>query len=80
MRFHIGLVVGNCITCHHNFVDDTGNGLCFDCHKTHPAVNLEIESQFHTLCRGCHAERRNDGEASGPVRACNHCHEPDAEP
>ena len=26
----------NCITCHHNFTDDTGQGLCIDCHSTDP--------------------------------------------
>ena len=70
----------NCVTCHHNFVDDTGNGLCFDCHKTDPAVAPLIEMHFHGFCRGCHAERRAEGEASGPVRACNACHEADELP
>ena len=44
----------NCVACHHNFADDTGIGLCFDCHKTEPTVAHLIEDQFHDLCRGCH--------------------------
>jgi hypothetical protein len=70
----------NCIDCHHNFVDDTGQGLCFDCHKTDPAVNALIETQFHDLCRGCHMEQQRNGEDGGPVRQCIDCHTADEAP
>jgi len=69
-----------CATCHHNYVDDTGLGLCFDCHKTDTGVAAEIEFQFHELCWGCHVERQLEGEAHGPTRACNECHEADDDP
>lgn len=64
----------NCITCHHNFTDDTGQGLCIDCHKTDPKVRLQIEPMFHTLCRDCHVEKHADGKDAGPVRRCVDCH------
>ncbi len=67
----------NCITCHHNFNDGTGQGLCIDCHKTDPKVRLQIEPIFHTLCRDCHVEKRAAGHDAGPVRRCSDCHTPD---
>ena len=70
----------NCVDCHHNFIDDTGQGLCFDCHKTDPAVNALIESQFHDLCRGCHLDHQLAGEDGGPVRRCIDCHTADEAP
>ena len=68
----------NCITCHHNFTDDTGQGLCIDCHRTDPNVRLQIEPMFHTLCRDCHVEKRAAGKDAGPVRRCIDCHAPEA--
>ena len=67
----------NCVACHHNFADDTGIGLCFDCHKTEPTVAHLIEDQFHDLCRGCHVDERVRGILSGPARACDACHTAD---
>ncbi len=69
-----------CVVCHHNYVDDTGQGLCFDCHKTEPSVNALVESQFHELCWGCHVEQQALGEAHGPTRRCIDCHEADDDP
>lgn len=74
---HTGI---RCVTCHHNYVDHTGLGLCFDCHKNDPSVADKMESQFHELCWGCHVERQLEGEPHGPTRACNGCHEADDEP
>lgn len=70
----------SCLSCHHDYADDTGPGLCIDCHKRSPELALLIEEQFHGLCRGCHASRRAEGEPAGPVRACNLCHEADLLP
>ncbi len=67
----------NCIACHHNFTDDTGDGLCIDCHKTDPRLAAQIETTFHDLCRGCHVDTRAAGEDAGPVRRCSDCHLPD---
>ena len=70
----------NCVTCHHNYLDDTGAGLCFDCHKTDPAVSALIETHFHDLCRDCHLDRQVAGEDGGPVRSCDDCHTADDAP
>ena len=70
----------NCVKCHHNFIDDSGHGLCFDCHKTDQQVNALIEEQFHELCRDCHEKQQKLGEDGGPVRRCLDCHSPDEAP
>jgi len=67
----------NCITCHHNFSDGTGQGLCIDCHKSNPEIRLQIEPMFHTLCRDCHVKTHAEGKDAGPVRRCVDCHTPD---
>jgi hypothetical protein len=70
----------NCIDCHHNFVDTTGDGLCFDCHKRDPDIAPAMEQMFHDLCRGCHTQRQHDDQDAGPQRACFSCHEGDQLP
>ncbi len=78
---HADHVDQTCISCHHNYVDDTGQGLCFDCHKTDPAVAELIETQFHDLCRGCHLDEALAGHAThGPTRRCISCHVADDAP
>lgn len=64
----------NCVECHHNYVDDTGGGLCMNCHVTDPSVWPLLENQFHGLCRGCHEEKAALGEDGGPPRQCMACH------
>ena len=70
----------NCLSCPHNFADGTGSGLCLECHRAHPAVAALRESQFHGLCRDCHAARQSEGLDHGPLRECSGCHQPDVEP
>jgi predicted CXXCH cytochrome family protein len=70
----------NCVECHHNFVDATGTGMCFDCHKTHTQVAHLIEEQFHDLCRNCHIENQAAGADHGPTRQCVSCHVKDDRP
>jgi len=70
----------NCAQCHHNFTDSTGQGFCYDCHKTDPDIASLIEPMFHGLCRDCHVELAHQGEPHGPVRACQACHVPDMRP
>ncbi len=70
----------NCIDCHHNFNDQTGDGLCLDCHERSQAVAHLLEDQFHGLCRTCHAQRQAEGLPHGPTRRCLACHVADAEP
>ena len=64
----------NCVHCHHNYVDDTGGGLCMNCHVTNQTVWPLLEQQFHDLCRDCHAEKAALGEEGGPPRQCMACH------
>lgn len=71
---HQDHVAVNCIDCHHNYVDDTGGGLCMNCHVTDPQVWPLLEHQFHDLCRGCHEDRAALGEEGGPPRQCVACH------
>lgn len=63
-----------CADCHHNFVDDTGGGACYNCHKLTPELAADIEQQFHTFCRDCHLQVRLRGEDAGPLRQCSGCH------
>ena len=69
-----------CISCHHNFVDDTGSGICLDCHKSNSAIEPLIETQFHELCRECHVRAQQQGDAYGPTRVCSECHRADTQP
>ena len=64
----------NCIGCHHNFADGTGDGLCLNCHEDSQAVGHLLELHFHGLCRGCHIKRQAAGADRGPVRRCGDCH------
>ena len=65
-----------CVDCHHNYVDDTGQGFCYACHKEHEDIAAETEQMFHDFCRGCHVEKAIDGEDGGPPRVCGQCHHP----
>ena len=70
----------DCVACHHNYVDNTGSGMCFDCHKTDPEVAPLIEEQFHNLCRGCHQDNQHQENEYGPIRSCFACHQVDNQP
>ena len=63
-----------CADCHHNFIDDTGGGACYNCHKMSADINAQMEAMFHDFCRDCHIQKRHQGEDSGPVRECSLCH------
>ena len=63
-----------CADCHHNFLDETGGGACYNCHKLTPDIAADTEATFHDFCRGCHVRTRAAGEDSGPLRECSQCH------
>ena len=65
-----------CADCHHNFLDDTGGGTCYNCHKYTPDIAPDIEKMFHDFCFACHVTTRREGEDSGPMRECAGCHKP----
>lgn len=71
---HLDHVTENCVVCHHNYADDTGGGLCMNCHVTDPQVWPSLERQYHDLCRDCHAEKAAEGIDGGPPRECMACH------
>ena len=70
----------NCIRCHHDFADHSGQGLCLDCHLRDPKLRAQLETQFHALCRGCHVEQLRLGHDAGPTRRCLDCHREDDAP
>lgn len=77
---HADHVGQSCISCHHDYVDDTGIGMCLDCHKTDPQVAHLMEEQFHDLCRGCHLDEQLADNEHGPTRRCIACHIADDQP
>ncbi len=68
-----------CTSCHHNYVDNSGQGQCILCHQSDTSVNFKIEEQFHQLCQGCHQEKQLSGEVHGPTRDCRSCHTVDTD-
>lgn len=77
---HVDHTEHNCAACHHNFTDTTGQGFCYDCHKSDKTIADQMEPMFHGLCRDCHVELARQGEPHGPVRACQQCHVADMRP
>jgi hypothetical protein len=71
---HADHSTAQCVECHHNFVDDTGGGTCYNCHKYAEDIAADMEKMFHDFCFGCHVKTRMEGEASGPMRECMGCH------
>ena len=63
-----------CVECHHNFIDDTGGGVCMNCHVSDEELWPVLESQYHELCMGCHVRKSVHGEGGGPPRRCIGCH------
>ena len=63
-----------CADCHHNFVDDTGGGTCYNCHKYEQEIAADMEKMFHDFCFSCHVSKRQEGKESGPMRSCGGCH------
>lgn len=71
---HLDHVSENCLVCHHNYVDDTGDNNCMECHVTNQDVWSLLEEQFHEFCRGCHEDKQLLGDDGGPTRVCIDCH------
>ena len=64
-----------CTHCHHNYIDDSGGGSCYLCHKLDPGLARNIETTFHVFCTDCHIKTKNEGDEAGPVRQCGPCHD-----
>jgi hypothetical protein len=65
-----------CVTCHHNFLDDTGKENCLNCHKrVSTDESMRIDRMFHAFCGECHRRESRVGERkSGPIDDCSGCH------
>lgn len=69
----------NCILCHHNFVDHTGEESCISCHRSGRAqILVGAEARFHDFCLGCHRNPPARLVGHGPISGCNTCHAPPA--
>jgi|SRR6516225_11751914 len=67
----------NCITCHHNFVDRSGEDSCISCHRSgRAAIRVGAEARFHDFCLGCHRDPPPYLTGHGPVTGCDTCHVP----
>ena len=65
----------NCLTCHHNFNDRTGQDSCVHCHRTTRAdLKAGAEATFHEFCLGCHRAPPENLPHHGPVSGCSTCH------
>lgn len=64
-----------CVHCHHNFTDRSGEGGCFDCHRSGRAdLKAGLEARFHDFCLGCHRDPPAGLRNHGPVTGCITCH------
>jgi predicted CXXCH cytochrome family protein len=67
----------NCILCHHNYVDRSGEGSCISCHRSgRSAIRVGAEARFHDFCLGCHRDPPAYLTGHGPVTGCDTCHAP----
>jgi hypothetical protein len=66
-----------CVTCHHNFVDQTGKENCLPCHKRlGRSETMRVDRMFHAFCGECHRDDKRAGRATGPIDDCMGCHGP----
>jgi predicted CXXCH cytochrome family protein len=64
-----------CVTCHHEFLDRSGSGTCYSCHRSDRAdLPRGAEALFHVFCLGCHRDPPSAGGRHGPVTGCASCH------
>ncbi|MBL4672753.1 MAG: cytochrome c3 family protein [Arenicella sp.] len=70
-----------CVSCHHNYQDQSGQGLCIECHLTNAQVAGKLREQFHRLCMGCHFDAKlENADLAAPLRRCSACHINDDRP
>jgi predicted CXXCH cytochrome family protein len=67
----------SCVTCHHDFIDRSGQGSCVSCHRSGRAdLKAGPEARFHDFCLGCHRDPAAYLTGQGPVMGCDTCHAP----
>jgi predicted CXXCH cytochrome family protein len=65
----------NCVLCHHDYLDRSGEGSCVSCHRSdRSAIQVGAEARFHDFCLGCHRDPPPYLTARGPVTGCASCH------
>ncbi|HWK73968.1 MAG TPA: cytochrome c3 family protein [Povalibacter sp.] len=70
----------DCIDCHHDLMDGNNMGAesgmtCKGCHSGNPDLRARLRTDFHGLCRSCHArERLVPTHRLLPVARCSGCH------
>jgi predicted CXXCH cytochrome family protein len=67
----------NCVLCHHDYLDRSGEGSCISCHRSgRSAIQVGAEARFHDFCLGCHRDPPAYLTGHGPVTGCDTCHTP----
>ena len=66
----------NCVVCHHDYLDRSGEGSCISCHRSsNAAIRVGAEARFHDFCLGCHRDPPAGLTGHGPVTGCDTCHD-----
>jgi hypothetical protein len=63
-----------CTTCHHTYQGEGSPQPCTGCHTKDSTDVPKTMKAFHDSCKGCHEEKAQAGEKSGPVKPCAGCH------
>lgn len=69
--------IGDCVICHHKTEGDATPKLCSECHmeKEEKDGAPKLKDAVHDNCQGCHQEKADAGEATGPLKKkCKECH------
>ena len=71
--------IGDCTTCHHKTEGDAVPEACSKCHMPKEVKDEapKLKTAVHNRCQGCHQEKLDAGEKSGPVKGakeCKKCH------
>ncbi len=67
----------NCVACHHDYLDRSGEDSCVSCHRSgRPVIRVGAEARFHDFCLGCHRDPPAYLTGAGPVTGCDTCHPP----
>lgn len=69
--------IGDCVSCHHKTEGDAVPKLCSECHPPDAAKDdaPKLKDAVHKNCQGCHQEKADAGEATGPLKKkCKECH------
>ncbi len=63
-----------CKQCHHEMSSPDTIVACRQCHTKQSTGKMSSVAIFHKDCIGCHAQQKQAGKKSGPVKLCSQCH------